>query len=125
MLGQNLYIPVRRRSYDLGGYSYINFSKVFKSKTRLTCGSYHYTSDVVVPDAQRAGGQFGFEQSFTEKFSFQADWITGRHANGYFTPGLVYKPNPKLTGYIGYSMGNSNITKGNHFFYLEVGFSFN
>jgi hypothetical protein len=49
---------------------------------------------------------------------------TGRHANGYFTPGVAYKLTPKLTGYLGYSLGNDRVTRGNHFFYAEAGFNF-
>ncbi|MGB9180597.1 MAG: hypothetical protein WCB68_15290 [Pyrinomonadaceae bacterium] len=125
VVGDNLFIPVRHRSYNLGNYLYAEFSKSFRTKTRLTFGGYHFSENVVAPNAQRAGGQFGFEQAVTKTFSIQADWYTGQHANGYFTPGIVYKLNPKLTGYFGYSLGNAGITRGNHFFYAEVGFNFN
>ena len=124
-VGNNLFIPVRNRPYTVGNYAYAAFSKTFRTKTRLTAGGYHFTRDVVARDAQRAGGQFGFEQPVTEKFTVQADWLTGRHSNGYFTPGAAYKLTPKLTGYFGYSLGNSDLTRGNHFFYAEVGVNFN
>lgn len=125
VVGNNLFIPVRNRSYDLGNYAYAEISKTFGTQTRLTFGGYHYTRNVVAPDAQRAGGQFGFEQPITKKFAIQADWFTGKHANGYFTPGLSYKLSPKLTGYLGYSLGNADLRRGNHFVYAEVGFKFN
>jgi hypothetical protein len=44
---------------------------------------------------------------------------------GYFTPGIVFKVGPKVTGYAGYSIGNTNASNGNHFFLLEVGYNFN
>ncbi|MGH9901350.1 MAG: hypothetical protein ACRD68_05940 [Pyrinomonadaceae bacterium] len=94
-------------------------------KTRLTAGAYHYTPDVVAPDAQRAGGQFGFEQTVNPRLTLAADWITGGHANGYFTPGAIFKPHPKVTGYAGSSIGNGGAARGNHFFLLELGYNFN
>ena len=124
-VGNNLFIPVRNRPYTVGNYAYAAFSKTFRTRTRLTAGAYHFSRDVVARDAQRAGGQFGFEQPVTEEFTVQADWLTGRHSNGYFTPGAAYKLTPKLTGYFGYSLGNSDLTRGNHFFYAEVGVNFN
>lgn len=124
IVGNHLFIPVRNRSYTVGNYAYAAFSKTLKTKTRLTAGGYHFTRDVVAPGAQRAGGQFGFEQPVTEKLTVQADWFTGKHANGYFTPGVTYKLDPKLTSYFGYSLGNSNVTRGNHFFYAAVGLNF-
>ncbi|HEY9405520.1 MAG TPA: hypothetical protein VIQ24_22915 [Pyrinomonadaceae bacterium] len=124
IVGNNLFIPVRNRSFNVGNYAYAAFSKTLATKTRLTAGGYHFTRDVVAPGAQRAGGQFGFEQPVTGKLTVQADWFTGKHANGYFTPGVTYKPSPKLTGYFGYSLGNSNVTHGNHFFYAAVGVNF-
>jgi hypothetical protein len=54
-----------------------------------------------------------------------ADWLTGKHAAGYFTPGLVFKVGPKVTGYTGYSIGDQNLSKGNHFLLLELGYNLN
>jgi hypothetical protein len=125
VVGNNLFLPVRNRPYKVGNYAYAEVSKTFRTKARLTAGGYHFTKDVVAPGAQRAGGQFGVEQPVTEKFTIQADWITGRHSGGYFTPGAAYKLGPKLTGYLGYSLGNARVTRGNHFFYAELGFNFN
>lgn len=122
--GDNLLIPVRNRQYDAGNYLYAAVSKTV-GKTRLTAGGYHYTPGVVAPDAQRAGGQFGFEQTVNPRLTLAADWVTGRHANGYLTPGAIFKPHPKVTGYAGYSIGNGGASRGNHFFLLEVGYNFN
>jgi hypothetical protein len=124
VVGDNLFIPVRNRQYDAGNYSYAAVSKT-AGRTRLTAGGYHYTSDVVAPDAQRAGGQFGFEQTLNPRLTLAADWVTGRHASGYFTPGAIFKPHPKVTGYAAYSIGNGGAARGNHFFLLELGYNFN
>ena len=124
VVGDNLFIPVRNRQYDAGNYLYAAFSKT-AGRTRMTAGGYHYTPGVVAPNAQRAGGQFGFEQTINPRLTLAADWMTGRHANGYFTPGAIFKPHPKVTGYAGYSIGNGGASRGNHFFLLEVGYNFN
>lgn len=124
VVGDNVFIPVRNKSYDVGNYVYAQVSKTFKSKTRLTAGGYHF-SDNVVAASQRAGGQFGFEQPVTDKFGVAADWYTGKHAAGYFTPGINFKPHPKVTGYVGYSIGNTGASEGNHFVYTAIGINFN
>jgi hypothetical protein len=122
--GTNFYIPVRNRSYDIGTYSYAEVSKTIK-KTRLTAGGYVASNYVFAPDAVRAGGQFGIEQTINSKLIVAADWITGKHASGYFTPGVIYKPTPRITTYWSYSIGNADASRGNHFFLLEVGYNFN
>ncbi len=122
--GTNVYIPVRSRAYNLGSYSYVAGSKTI-NKTRLTAGGYYFSKNVVAPNKGRAGGQFGFEQTVNSKLSFAADWITGRHASGYFTPGVIYKPTPKVTTYFSYSLGNANLRQGNHFFLFEIGYNLN
>jgi hypothetical protein len=123
--GDQLFIPVRNRAYKAGNYVYLEFSKTFKkSGTRLTAGGYDFTRNVV-SDANRAGGQFGFEQPVSKSFTLAADWFTGKHAAGYFTPGAVFKVGRKTTGYAAYSVGNQNASRGNHFFLLELGYNFN
>jgi hypothetical protein len=123
--GDHLFIPVRRRAYNAGNYVYLELSKTFKkSGTRLTAGGYDFTRSVV-DDANRAGGQFGFEQPVSKTVTLAADYFTGKHAAGYFTPGVIFKVGKKTTGYAGYSVGNQNPTRGNHFFLLEVGYNFN
>lgn len=122
--GTNVYIPVRNRSYNFGSYSYAAIAKTI-NKTRLTAGGYVASKNVFASNAVRAGGQFGIEQTLNSKVSLAADWVTGRHANGYFTPGIIYKPHPKVTTYWSYSIGNGQASSGNHYFLLEVGYNFN
>ena len=124
VMGNNLFIPVRNRSYRAGNYVYAAISKTFKSGTRITAGGYDFTKNVV-STANRAGGQLAFEQPLNNKVNLAADWYTGKHSSGYFTPGIIFKPAPKVTGYAGYSIGNQNPSRGNHFFLLEVGYNFN
>jgi hypothetical protein len=124
VVGDNVFVPVRNRSYNAGNYSYAEMSKTFNSGTRITFGGYNFTRNVVAT-ANRAGGQFGFEQPLNKKIIFAADWFTGKHSAGYFTPGVIFKVGPKVTGYAGYSLGNQNLSNGNHFFLLELGYNFN
>jgi len=121
--GTNFFIPVRNRSYNFGANSYAALSKTI-NKTRLTAGGFVASSNVFAPDVVRVGGQLGIEQTLNSKFTVAADWITGKHASGYFTPGLIYKPHPKLIAYFSYSIGNAHASRGNHFFLLEAGYSF-
>jgi hypothetical protein len=122
--GTNVYIPVRNRAYNLGTYCYAAVSKTIR-KTRLTGGGYVASNNVFAADAVRAGGQFGIEQTLNSKVTVAADWITGKHSSGYFTPGVIYKPNAKVTTYWSYSIGNSGASNGNHFFLFELGYNFN
>jgi len=122
-LGNNLFVPVRNRAYNAAGYFYAETSKTFKNGTRITFGGYDFTKNAVA-SANRAGGQVGFEQPLNRKITFAADWFTGKHAAGYFTPGIVFKAGPRVTGYAGYSIGNQNVSGGNHFFLLELGYNF-
>ena len=122
--GTHVFIPLRNRTYDAGNYSYLQFSKTFKGGTRLTAGGYAFTTHVVA-DAARGGGQFAFEQPLTPKVSVAADWFTGKHSAGYFTPGVIFKVGPRITGYASYSIGNQNVSRDNHFFLLEFGYNFN
>jgi hypothetical protein len=122
--GTNVYIPVRNRAYNLGVYIYLAASKTI-NKTRLTAGGFVASKNVFAQDSVRGGGQFGFEQTVNSKFSVAADWITGRHASGYFTPGVIYKPHPKVTTYWSYSVSNDKAAAGNHFFLFELGYNIN
>lgn len=123
VVGDDISLPVRNRTYNAGNYVYVEMSKTFKT-TRVTFGGYDFTRNVVA-SANRAGGQFGFEQPLNKELTVAADWFTGKHGAGYFTPGIVFKVGPKVTGYAGYSIGNTNVSNGNHFFLLEVGYNLN
>ncbi len=124
VVGDNLFVPVRNRQYGVGNYVYLNGSKTI-GNTRLTAGAFHFSRDVVAVNAQRAGGQFGIERTINSRLAFAADWLTGKHAAGYFTPGITFKPQSRLTGYVAYSLGNAGLRQGNHFFLLELGINLN
>ncbi len=125
VIGDNLFIPVRNRAYNVGTDIYAMTQKTFHKSTRVGFGGYFFSRNVVAVNANRAGGQFTFEQPLNKKVTLAADWFTGRHAAGYFTPGVVFKVGSKITGYASYSIGNQNASRGNHYFLLEFGYNFN
>jgi hypothetical protein len=125
VLGDNLYFPVRNKSYNAGTYAYTTIQKTFNKSTRVGFGGYFFSKNVVAANANRAGGQFTFEQPITKKLNFNVDYFTGKHAAGYVTMGAAYKLTNKLTGVAAYSIGNANASHGNHFLYFELGYNFN
>jgi hypothetical protein len=125
VVGDNLFFPVRNKAYNAGTYAYTMAQKTFNKSTRVGFGGYFFSKNVVATNANRAGGQFTFEQPVTKKLNFNVDWFTGKHAAGYATMGAAYKLTGKLTGVAAYSIGNANASRGNHFFYLELGYNFN
>jgi hypothetical protein len=124
LLGDNLFVPVQNRSYDMGTWVYAQFTKSWKTNTRATFGGYYASRDVLAP-FQRAGGQFAIEQALTKRVTVATDWFTGNSGVGYLTPGLTVKVTPKLTWYITYQFGNSGVAAGNHQVLTEIGWNWN
>lgn len=124
LLGNDVFIPAQNRSYDAGNYFYAEFAKTLKTQTRFTFGAFDFTSQVVA-SGNKAGGQFGVEQPVNKRLALAADWFTGNHAIGYFTPGAVIKLSSKATAYAAYEIGNSGVSQGNHLLLLELGWNFN
>jgi hypothetical protein len=123
-VGDDLFFPVRDRAYDAGNYFYAAFAKQWAEGTRITFGGYDFTKNVVAA-ANRAGGQFTFEQQLGHRLTLAAEWYTGNQANGYVNTGAIIKLTPKLTLYAAYQIGNARVTMGNHQFLWELGYNFN
>jgi hypothetical protein len=123
-VGDDLFLPVRKRTYDAGNYSYAFFSKEWKEGTRIGIGGYDFTRNVVA-EANRAGGQFTFEQRVNNRLTLASEWYTGKQGAGYVNPGAIIKLNAKLTLYAAYQIGNAGVTRGNHQFLWELGYNFN
>jgi hypothetical protein len=79
--GDNLYFPVRQRTYNVGNYAYAALAKQWAHGTRVTFGGYDFTR-YVAANANRAGGQFTFEQRITNRLTLAAEWYTGKQAVG-------------------------------------------
>lgn len=125
VVGDHVFIPVHNRAYTVGDHAYLITQKSFKSGSRIGFGAGVFSKNVVAPNATRGAGMFTFEQPITKRLNWNADWFTGKHASGYLTTGAAYKLTKKLTGVAAYSLGNVNASKGNHFFYFELGYNFN
>lgn len=123
-VGDDLFFPVRERTYNAGNYSYASFAKEWAHGTRIGFGGYDFTRNVVA-NANRAGGQFTFEQRVSDRVTFAAEWYTGKQAAGYVNPGAIVKLNAKLTLYAAYQIGNAGVRTGNHQFLWEFGYNFN
>jgi hypothetical protein len=123
-VGDDLFFPVRQRTYNAGNYSYASFAKEWKHGTRIGFGGYDFTRNVVA-NANRAGGQFTFEQRVSDRVTLAAEWYTGKQAAGYVNPGAIIKLNSKLALYGAYQIGNAGVTAGNHQFLWELGYNFN
>lgn len=123
-VGDDLFFPVHRRTYDAGNYVYASFAKEWKHGTRIGLGAYDFTRNVVA-DANRAGGQFTFEQLINKRLTLAAEWYTGNTSVGYVNSGAIIKLNSKLTLYAAYQIGNAGLTAGNHQFLWELGYNFN
>ncbi len=123
-VGDDLFFPVRQRTYNVGNYAYASFAKQWKHGTRVGFGGYDFTR-YVVANANRAGGQFTFEQQLSDHWTLAAEWYTGKQAVGYANAGAIIKLTSKFTLYAAYQMGNSGLTTGNHMFLWELGYNFN
>ncbi len=124
MVGDDVFIPAQNRSYNAGNYVYGEFTKTLKTQTRLTFGAFDFTSHVVA-SGNKAGGQFGIEQPINKRVTLAADWFTGHHGAGCFTPGAAIKLSSKATAYTAYEIGNSGASNGNHLLLIELGWNFN
>ncbi|GAC1435143.1 MAG: hypothetical protein NVS1B11_20010 [Terriglobales bacterium] len=124
LVGDGVFIPAQNRSYKAGNYFYVEFTKTLKTQTRVTLGAFDFTSDIVA-HGNKAGGQFGIEQPAGKRVTLAADWFTGKHGAGYFTPGAVLKLSARGTAYAGYEIGNHAASSGNRALLFEIGWNFN
>jgi hypothetical protein len=123
LIGDDIFMPVQNRTYSAGNYTYAEFTKTWRTKTRATFGTYAFTKQVVA-SGNRAGGQFAIEQPMTSRFTLAADWYTGDQALGYMTPGIIFKMTSQLTLYGTYQAGNRRALAGNHQMLVEFGWNF-
>jgi hypothetical protein len=124
LIGDDVFLPVQNSTYRAGNYTYAEFTKTWRTKTRATFGGYVFTKHVIA-SGNRVGGQFAIEQTVTNRLTVAADWYTGDEALGYVTPGLIFKATSKLTLYGAYEIGNRGVSAGNHQAVVEIGWNFN
>ncbi len=124
LVGDDVFLPIYQRSYNVGNYAYAFFSKEWKHGTRIGLGGYDFTKNVVSA-GNRAGGQFTIEQVINARLTLASEWYTGNSSVGYVNTGAVIKLTKKWTLYTAYQLGNSGLTTGNHQFLWEFGYNFN
>jgi hypothetical protein len=130
-------VPMNSRDSQLAwAYVYGNVSKKVKSGDygpRVTAGAYGVFAKQDDPLkvgflGTRGGVLLGYEQPLGGRFSFVADWFSGKNSIGYFTPGIsITLPHNGLFN-AGYSIGNdswenSNATR-NRYVFLYYGVTF-
>jgi hypothetical protein len=120
--GNDVYTPIRHRTYKLGDSFYVEAAKTFKTGTRVGVGTYDYTSGVI-DRANRAGAVASVEQAVSRKLGVAADWYSGNNAMGYVTPGVSYKVGNQLTAFAAYQIGNHDLSQGNHSVLLILGWN--
>ena len=69
VVGDHVFIPVRNKSYAIGKYVYARSARPSRARPGLLLGGYHFSYNIVAASAQRAGGQFGFEQPITSNLA--------------------------------------------------------
>ncbi len=118
--GNEVFVPVMRRTYTLGDSFYVEGAKSFHSGTRVSTGVYDFTAGVM-DHANRAGLMAAVEQTINARMGVAADWYSGNNTMGYVTPGLNYKLSNSVTALAGYQLGNHDLTQGNHSLLLILG----
>ena len=117
-------IPVtRRREGKTTGMLYVVGSKRFPGTygPRLTFGGYNLVGRFD-DGTDKTGVLAGYEQPLTKRFSFVADWFSGKNDVGYVTAGTGITLSPKQNVYAGYSFGNQG--RGNNSLGVYYGYSF-
>jgi hypothetical protein len=117
-------IPVSHRSAgNTSGFLYVVGSKKFKGDfgPRLSAGSYMLAGRAD-QGTSKYGTFIGYEQPLNDRFSFVADWSSGRNDLGYVAAGVGINLSPKNVLYVGYNVGNHG--RGNNGLGIYYGFSF-
>jgi hypothetical protein len=118
--GEQMFLPVERRTYGIGSNAYLEAAKSTKFGTRVGVGVYDFTAQVI-DRANRAGVQASIEQTINAKFSLAADWYSGNTSIGFTNVGGAWKMTRSLSVMAGYGLGNHGLMQGNHSILVTVG----
>ncbi len=120
--GNDVYLPIQRRTYSIGDSFYIEAAKSLKTGTRVTAGGYEFTSSVI-DHANRAGVVAAVEQTISPRLGMAVDWYSGNNSMGFVTPGASFKATSAVTIMAAYQLGNHDLMQGNHSLLLIIGWS--
>jgi hypothetical protein len=122
--GAVAFVPLRNRIGDRSSVLvYANASKTIEPLNGLTVtgGAYHVfrgSKDF----GTRTGAIVGAVQPIAKKFSFVADWYSGKNRLGYSSAGINYAISTRQYILSGYSFGNYG--RGNYAFSTYWGYTF-
>lgn len=122
--GTVIFVPLRARNGDrAAGLVYANASKSIKPMKGLTVtGGVYHVFRGNRNYGTKTGAIVGVVQPITRKFSFVADWYSGRNRLGYASAALNFAITKRQYLMAGYSFGNSG--RGNNAFAAYYGFMF-
>ncbi|HVN81428.1 MAG TPA: hypothetical protein VMW38_20735 [Terriglobia bacterium] len=129
-VGGILYTPINHREgVDTYGLVYANLSKKIRQKygPRFHVGPYGIVGSNSTFVGPKAGAIAGYEQPILARLSIVADWISGKNAFGYFTPGVSVTFPGNGVFNAGYSIGNDSYdgnSTHNRLLFLYYGFTF-
>lgn len=122
--GAIAFVPLRNRSGDRTSVLvYANAQKTIEPLNGLTVtgGAYHVLRGSK-EFGTRTGVLLGAVQPIAKKFSFVADWYSGKNRLGYSSAAINYAISPRQYILSGYSFGNSG--RGNNAFAAYWGYTF-
>jgi hypothetical protein len=122
--GTIAFIPVTERpSGTTRAMIYTVVSKNIKGDygPRFTAGSYALIGSFEAGTTKN-GVLLGYEQPILRRFTFVADWSTGKNDYGYVVAGTGITLTRKSSLYIGYNFGNEG--RGNNSLGIYYGFIF-
>ena len=122
--GTVVFVPLRSRNGDRTAVMvYANGKKTIEPLNGMTVtgGVYHVFGG---PDdfGTRTGAMAGVVQPIAKKFSFVADWFSGKNRLGYASAGVNYNITNRQFLLTGYSFGNSG--RGNNALAAYYGYTF-
>jgi hypothetical protein len=120
--GNDVYLPIKRRTYGIGDSFYVEAAKSLKAGTRVTAGVYDFSARVM-DHANRAGVVAALEQTISPRLGMAVDWYSGNNSMGFVTPGTSFKATSTVTIIAAYQVGNHDLMQGNHSLLLVVGWN--
>lgn len=122
--GTVAFVPLKTTNGDRTAVMvYGNASKTIEPLNGLTVtgGVYHIFAGSR-DFGTKTGAQVGVVQPINKKFSFVADWFSGKNRLGYSSAGVNYNITKRQYLLTGYSFGNSG--RGNNAFAAYYGYTF-
>jgi hypothetical protein len=120
--GEQVFLPIKRRTYGIGSNAYVEAAKSTRFGTRVGVGIYDFTSQTI-DRANRAGVQASIEQTVNARLSLAADWYSGNTSIGFTNLGAGWKLTRSVSVMGGFGLGNHGLMEGNHQILLTVGWN--